>query len=245
MSEAIYSALKSSASAHFTALETTANNLANVDTVGYRSMTPVFHEVLEGANASARENATVRASVVRRTALDTTPGALRTTGNPLDLAFAPDTFLALSTPAGERYTRAGSLKVAPDGTLTTQRGMPVANAAQEPIVVSPDATVTISSQGEVLANGASAGFLRMVSFAQPGEMSYEGQGVLTANAEAGEATPTNGPIAVGQLEESNASTVRAMTDMMSASRMFEALENAMGTFHQLDRRLVTTVPKAT
>jgi flagellar basal-body rod protein FlgF len=239
MAEGIYAAL-SGAIAHYTSLETTAQNLSNVDTTGYRAMTPVFREVL--AQAGGR-GSTVRFSAIRKTAIDLTPGALRETGNPLDVALGPSSFLAVQTPAGERYSRAGSLKVAPNGTLTTQRGQPILGEANKPITVAENATVSISAQGEVTANGESVGFMRVVSFDRPDQMTYEGHGVLAANAEAGRPKQSTEPLEVGRLEESNASTVRAMTDLMAANRMFEAMEQAIGTFSQIDRRLITTVPK--
>lgn len=238
MADGIYAAL-SGALAHYTSLETTAQNLANVDTTGYRAMTPVFREVL----ANERANETVHFASVRRTAVDTSPGALRTTEAPLDLAFGPGSFLALETAGGERYTRAGSLKIAPDGTLTTQRGHAVLGESGQRIVVDTEQGAEINPQGEVSSAGRSLGFLRVVTFENPGEMTYEGQGLLQANAEAGQLVRSTDLIEVGKLEESNASTVRAMTDLMSASRMFEAMEQAISSFSQIDRRLVTTVPK--
>jgi flagellar basal-body rod protein FlgF len=238
MADGIYAAL-SGALAHYTSLETTAQNLANIDTTGYRAVTPVFHEVL--ANESSDE--TVRFTSVRRSAIDMTPGALRTTDAPLDLAFGQRSFLAVETPAGERYTRAGSLKIAANGTLTTQRGHAVLGESGQPVVVDTEQGAQINAQGEVTSAGRSVGFLRIVSFENPEQMTYEGQGLLQANAEAGPASRSTEPLEVGKLEESNASTVRAMTDLMAASRMFEAMEQAIGTFSQIDRRLVSSVPK--
>ena len=239
MADGIYAAL-SGAVAHYTSLETTAQNLANIDTTGYRAVTPVFREVLAEAQGP---NATVRFTAVRRTAVDLTPGALRETGNPLDVALGPRSFLAVETPAGERYTRAGSLKIAPNGTLTTQRGQVVLDESRSPVVVDPRAGAEVTPQGEITSGGRSVGFLRVVSFADPGQMTYEGQGLLQASPEAGAATKSTEPVEVGKLEESNASTVRAMTDLMAASRMFDAMEQAIGTFNQIDRRVVNTVPK--
>ncbi len=239
MADGIYAAL-SGAVAHYTSLEATAQNLANIDTTGYRSVTPVFHEVLSRQQGA---NPTVRFTAVRRTAIDTTPGALRETGNALDIALGQNSFLAVQTGAGERYTRAGSLKIAPDGTLTTQRGQPVLGDSRKPVVVNTLAGAEINPQGEVTSGGQSMGFLRVVSFTRPEQMSYEGQGILQAQAEAGTPTPSKETLEVGKLEESNASTIRAMTDLMTASRMFEAMEQAIGTFSQIDRRVLSSVPK--
>jgi len=113
----------------------------------------------------------------------------------------------------------------------------------QPIVVDTVQGAQVNAQGEVSSAGKSVGFLRVVTFENPEQMTYEGQGLLQANAEAGPPTRSTEPVEVGKIEESNASTVRAMTDLMSASRMFEAMEQAIGAFSQIDRRLVTTVPK--
>jgi flagellar basal-body rod protein FlgF len=239
MADGIYAAL-SGALAHYTSLEATAQNLANIDTTGYRAMAPVFHEVLTQAQ---RPDSTVRFTAVRKTAIDMTPGALRDTGNPLDVALGQNSFLAIQAQGGERYTRAGSLKIAPDGTLTTQRGQPVLDDARKRIVVDAEKGAEISPQGEVTSGGRSVGFLRVVAFARPEQMAYEGAGILQAQPEAGAPLPSKEPLEIGKLEESNASTVRAMTDMMAASRMFDAMEQAISTFSQIDRRVITAVPK--
>jgi flagellar basal body rod protein FlgG len=237
MGDGIYAAL-SGAIAHATALEVTATNLANSDTTGYRALRPVFQEVLA---AQRRDN--LRFTAIRKTAIEPEQGSLKQTDRPLDLALGPSTFLAVETPAGERYTRAGSLRLAANGTLVTERGQPVLGETQRPLTVDPAATVTITERGEVKADGMSVGYLRLVDFADPKQMTYEGRGLLSANAEAGRATPSNERVEVGKLEDSTASPVRAMSDLMMASRMFDAMERAMSTFQQIDRRLVATVPK--
>ncbi len=239
MADGIYAAL-SGALAHYTSLEATAQNLANIDTTGYRAVTPVFHEVLSRAQ---RPSETIRFSAVRKTAIDMTPGALRETGGSLDIALGQNSFLAVQTQAGERYTRAGSLKIAPDGTLTTQRGQTVLSDARKPLVVSTVSGAEVNAQGEVTSSGQSVGFLRLVTFARPDQMAYEGQGILQAQPEAGAPVQSKETVEVGKLEESNASTIRAMTDLMAASRMFEAMEQAITSFNQIDRRVINSVPK--
>lgn len=239
MSSGIYSAL-SGAIAHQTALDTTATNLANASTQGYRAIRPVFHEVL----GRAREQ---RFTTVRETAVDTSMGQLKETGNPMDIALPRKAFLAVENPAGaaqpERYTRAGSLKIAPNGVLTTQMGHPVLGENRERITVDAGSKLEISENGELSINGDSANFLRIVTFADPSQMTYEGGGLLNANAEAGAAEANSELIYTGKVEESNASPVRAMTDLMMATRMFDAMQTAMSTFKAIDSRMVRTVPR--
>jgi len=239
MGDGIYAAL-SGAIAHQTSLETTATNLANASTTGFRAIQPVFREIL--AEQGGPGQAT-HFSAVRKSAIDTTLGGLKQTDRELDIALPREVFLAVQTQAGERYTRAGSLEVNPGGTLATRNGHVVMNEAQQPIRVDPNANVLITPDGEVIANGESLGFLRLVSFNDPRQMSFEGKGLLAAAAEAGAATASTEQVEVGKLEKSNFSPVRAVTDLMMASRMFSAMERAISTFRSIDRRMVTTVPK--
>jgi len=152
MADGIYAAL-SGAVAHYTSLETTAQNLANIDTTGYRAVTPVFHEVL----AAEGSDRTVRFTAVRRSAVDLSPGALRETGGALDLAFGQNSFLAVDTPGGERFTRAGSLKIAPDGTITTQRGHVVRGDGGQAIRVDTELGAEVNARGEVSSEESSSG----------------------------------------------------------------------------------------
>ena len=76
-------------------------------------------------------------------------------------------------------------------------------------------------------------------------MVHEGSTLLAATTDAGPATPMAARLTVGALEESNASPVTAMTEMLSATRMFEAFQRAIQTFHEADRRVATTTPGTT
>ncbi len=239
MGDGIYAAL-SGAIAHQTSLETTATNLANASTTGFRAIQPVFHEVLAEQRGPGQA---VHFSAVRKSAIDTTRGGLKRTDRELDIALPKEVFLAVQTQTGERYTRAGSLEVDPSGTLKTRNGHVVMNEAQQPIRAERDAKVLVTADGEVKANGESLGFLRLVSFNDSRQMSFEGHGLLAPMAEAGAATQSTEQVEVGKLEGSNFSPVRAVTDLMMASRMFAAMERTISTFRAIDRRLVTTVPK--
>lgn len=240
MSAGIYAAL-SGAITQQTALEHTATNLANVNTSGYRAVRPVFQEVMQ---QQATPGEKVRFSAVSQTTTDTRPGALETTDRPLDIALPGNTFLAVQTGAGERFSRAGSLVVSPDGRLITRAGNPVLNENQEPISLDPNSRVTITPQGEVQSDGQAQGFIRMVKFTDPTAMVHEGGNLYRSDPNAGVPEPTQAEVQVGVLERSNASPIKAVSDMMMANRMFDAMQKAIRTFKDIDKRLVTTVPKA-
>ena len=235
MSNGIYCAL-SGAIAQSTALEATANNLANASTAGYQSETPIFHEVLSRAGTSDELHFTA----VRATALGGERGAVRVTDRALDCALPEGVFLAVQAPGGERYTRNGSLRVLPDGALEAS-GHPVLSEAGTPITVPLGAAASLSAEGEVIVAGEVAARLKLVSFSAPGYLAHEGATLLAGTPSSGAATAASGPLVPGALEESNASPVKGMTDLMSAQRLFEAFQRAIDAFNDADRRAATTI----
>lgn len=239
MSHGIYSAL-SGAVAQERSLECTAQNLANAATSGYRGAQPVFHEVMTRAG-TAGSGPALRFSAMSGTTLDLTPGDVRETGRPLDVALAASDFLAVSTPAGERYTRAGALKVAPDGALQTAGGAPLLGEDGRPVRATPGQRVTIEPDGSVRAGEGVVGRLKVVTFAKPEAMVRQGD-TLFAAGDAGAPAASARPLTIGSLEGSNASPIRGMTELMRATRLFEAVQRTIDAFHDADRKVVTSVP---
>ncbi|MGA2450038.1 MAG: flagellar hook basal-body protein [Polyangiaceae bacterium] len=239
MTEGIYVAL-SGALAQAISLEATAGNLANAGTDGFQRTLPRFREEL--SRAGSGEPASHYASV-GGTSLDTTQGALRPTGRALDVAMPAGTYLAVSTTAGERYTRAGSLSVGVDGMLRTAGGATVLGEDGQGISVPGDASAArIDADGQVYAGAQPAGRLRLVSFASPSELAHDQGALLMSTPAAGAISASRGPLVPGQVEGSNANVVTAMTDLVTATRTFEAFQRVIDTFRDEDRRVVTTVP---
>src|ERR1035438_2451464 len=110
------------------ALETIANNLANVSTAGFRASHNIFSSVLATTGASPLSVLNQDANdygVLSGTQLDTSQGALVRTGNDLDLAMEGPGYFAVQTAAGPVYTRGGNFRVSPQGQLITASGDPV------------------------------------------------------------------------------------------------------------------------
>ncbi len=240
MSRGIYVAL-SGAVAQETALETTAMNLANATTTGYQRVRPVFKEVLSGA--TGKPGSALHNTVVDRTALDGSRGSLRATGRPLDIAMPEGVYLGVTIPGGERFTRSGSLKVGTDGSLTTASGAKIAGEDGGAVKVNTARETTISVDGSVMQDGATVGRLRLVKLAAGSSMKHEAGGLLAATGAAPVAATAT--LDVGALEESNATVVGSMTDLVTASRTFEAFQRILDTFGEIDRKVLSTVPTAT
>ena len=239
MADGIYVAL-SGAIAQSMNLDSTASNLANASTDGYQRIRPIFREEL--ARAGTQEPGMHYASLAG-TKLDTTRGDLRRTGQPLDFAMPEGTYLAVSTPRGERYTRAASLAVGADGVLQTAHGDTVLSDSGSPIRIGGNGnSVTIDESGQVLSAGSPSGRVKLVTFTQPAELGRDQGALLVSTTASGPPNPSKGPLQIGQLEQSNANVVSSMTDLVTASRTFEAFQRVIDTFRDEDRKVVTTVP---
>jgi flagellar basal-body rod protein FlgF/flagellar basal-body rod protein FlgG len=236
VSRGIYVAL-SGAIAQENALDDTANNLANAQTGGYQRSRVVFREVLAQQSRGQSHFATAGESV-----LDTEPGATRATNRNLDVALPKGSYLAVHGPNGERYTRNGGLAITDKGALVVA-GSPVAGEDEKPIVVDPrGGELKITSAGEVMQGTDVVARLRVVSFDDPSRLGREGATMLGATAASGAAKAVTPNLTVGALEESNANVTTSMTEIINASRTFEAFQTAIQTFGDIDRKLVTTVP---
>ncbi len=240
MSRGIYVAL-SGAVAQETALESTAQNLANASTPGYQKNRAVFREVLAGATNNSKQSR-LRYAAIDGNGVDATRGALRSTGRALDVALPENVYLAVTTPGGERYTRAGALTMTADGSLCTVGGAKLVKGDGKPIVLDRNAgEPVIGPDGTVSQNGSAVAKVRLVS-ADAATLAHEGAGLLVART-----PPTaakNAILEVGTLEESNATPMAAMTELVTATRTFEAFQRMIDTFGEIDRRVLTTVPGA-
>jgi flagellar basal body rod protein FlgG len=241
MSDGIYVAL-SGAVAQTSVLDVTATNLANASTDGYQRLRHVFREAL----AQAQSGSTMRSVTTATTRLDTTRGALRVTGRPLDVSLPQNSYLAVSTASGERYTRAGSLRVDLQGMLRTSHGELVASEDGRPLHADTSVSTepAITQTGEVWQGDTMLGRLKVVTFPSPDRLSAEGGTLLAANAAAGAPVASKETLDIGSVEESNASVMAGMTELVNANRTFEAFQRAISTFQQVDQKVTTTVPNA-
>ena len=199
--------------------DTLANNLANVSTVGFRAELQAFRAVpVEGSGASTRVYA-----------LESTPGynaeagSVTATSRNLDVAVKGASWLAVQGLDGtEAYTRAGSLDISSDGTLTTRNGLTVLGDGG-PIQVPPNTEVSIGADGSVSAKGVNGksntvGKLKLVT--PEGPLQRGTDGLFRADGEL-PADP-NARVQDGALEGSNVSAVETMVSMITAARQFEA-----------------------
>jgi flagellar basal-body rod protein FlgF len=215
------------------ALELIANNVANVNTSGYRGQIPSFASVLVETQHSAAGNGWSRLlnhfSVLDGTHLDLGEGNLERTANPLDFALEGPGFFAVQTKAGPMYTRNGSFHLSAKGELVTAAGDPVLGTGG-PIILPQNAEPSISADGTISVAGAVAGKLKLVEFAPGTELTAAGTGYYAAAASAA-VQARHSEVAQGTLESSNVSPVAAMVQLISAEREAEMAGRAMNSFY--------------
>jgi flagellar basal-body rod protein FlgF len=209
-------------------LDVVANNVANVNTTGYKADNSLFEEYL---NSGAHEDNFVgndrRLSYVqdRATFHDFSQGATEATKNPLDVAIDGNGFLVVQTAGGERYTRDGGLQMNNTGQLVTAGGDPVLGTGgpivfqptDHDIVVSPDGTVTVQ-EGNTRTDSI-RGKLRLVSFADAQQLLKQGSNLYAAGEGSAQAD-TKSQIKQGFIEKSNVSSVHEMSRMIEVTRAY-------------------------
>ncbi len=244
-------------------LEIIANNLANVDTPGFRRILSTFEAqappgtgpgggrpVIGVQNAaggpSPNLNQLLPGNLLRmNTAVDLRPGSMRATGNPLDLAIEGEGFFVVQTPQGEAYTRNGSFTLDPEGRLVTRDGLPVLGEGG-PVEVPPGQLVEIASDGTVRAGASELGRLKLVQPASRADVVPAGS-TLLVRAQGRPAPRTIAPERVrmqaGFLETSNTNPVSELVQMIRAQRIFEAGQRVLTSADETLRRAVTDLPK--
>ncbi|CAN7779497.1 flagellar basal-body rod protein FlgG [Caballeronia sp. dw_19] len=232
---------KSGIQAQDARLQAIANNLANVNTVGYKRDRVVFEDLFyrteqqpggqmnDTANAAGAQMGNGTRLVGTQKVF--TDGALQTTGQPLDLAIIGNGFLQVEMASGETgYTRAGQLRPNEEGRLVTMQGLPILPAITIPreatgITIGDNGVVSVTTAGS--ATGTEVGRLQLAGFVNPAGLLAQGDNLYLETAASGAPTEGDpgvdslGKIKQGALEGSNVTAVEEMVEMIAAQRTYE------------------------
>jgi flagellar basal-body rod protein FlgF len=217
-------------------LDVVANNIANLNTTGFKADGIVFQEYLaSSARANRFAGADQRLSFVhdRATWLDLAQGPVQQTGNPLDIAVSGNAFLTVQTPRGERYTRNGALQVNNAGALVTSEGYQVIGENGPIVLQAGDRDVSISTDGTISVRegrnptDSLRGKLRLVSFANAQRLQKDSTSTFAAPADMPPQAATDARIAQGAIEKSNVRGVVEMTRMIEVSRSYSMVASML------------------
>jgi flagellar basal-body rod protein FlgF len=211
-------------------LDIVANNIANIDTTGFKADNASFSQYLmPGARDGQFSGKDRRVSFVedRASWIDFSPGALQQTGNPLDVAIDGKGYFSVQTARGQRYTRNGSFAISAGGQLVTSEGDQVLGSGGPITFQVTDSHVTISPAGIITVRdgagttSAQRGQLQIVSFDKPGQLQKDGSSTfmapptVTANP-----APAGTRVVQGSIEKSNVRAIAEMARMIQITRSY-------------------------
>ena len=214
-------------------MDTVANDLANVNTNGYKRTRVAFRDLLYVRDASGRvqSGAGAAATTIGR---GFTQGALRETGNPLDVAIEDGGFLQVRRADGTTaLTRDGSLRLDPRGRLTNQQGELIQPAITVP-AGTQESDVKIASNGAVTVGTRQVGTLQLFTVRSPEGLQSVGDSLYRPTAASGAVTRmATFKVDQGSVEASNVDVADSMTEMMDAQRSFQLASKAVQMQDQL------------
>lgn len=236
----------SGAEARLRQLEMVANNLANAHTDGFKADRSTFKTFFEGVLADQEGERMPGAAggvyvAPSEAGFDDSAGPVRRTGGALDVAIEGRGYFVVETEAGERFSRAGSFKVDPDGQLVTASGSPVLGT-DGPIEIS-GAAARILASGDVVDAGAVVGTLRVVDFEGDDALSKQGDGLFVAREGRTPEDVERLALLEGTVEASNVQPTAEMANLVILQRAFEASIQAMQRDDQATERLIQEISR--
>jgi flagellar basal-body rod protein FlgF len=217
-------------------MDITANNLANVDTVGFKFEAMISNDDPVTMPTPGQPPTNVNFVAGVGVARDFTEGSLVQTGSPLDVAIEGRGFFQINTPAGPRYTRDGRFRVDASGTIVDQDGDQVDGGGS--IVLDPKkGPVAISATGDVSQSGQNVGKITMLNFESLSALSKDGNNQYRNDSNL---TPTASTASMRQgfLEQSNVDPVRQITRLIEVNRAYDAMSNMLSATDDLSTAAV-------
>ncbi len=240
------------------AIDVLANNMANVNTNGYKAEKIATHSfdgmllsriddappgVFEKAYVPPRIGpAELSGGVVENRYIDFSPGYFTFTENPLDLALEGQGFFVVEEANGQQfYTRDGAFTINQDRYLVNQGGLRVLDAADRPIQIFGQGDIQIDGRGAISIDNLPAGQLSVVEFSDINQVRKVGNNLFDADASAGRTPATGTEVIQGAIEKSNVNAVQALTKLIAKYREFEAAARSMTTIDRTLDRVVNEV----
>jgi flagellar basal-body rod protein FlgF len=233
-------------------MEAIANNLANVDAAGFKRDLAVFQAryaeaALQGMASSDAGLENLGGGVAMYgTLTDHSPGPIKQTGLPTDVAILGDGFFLVEKQGAKYLTRAGNFMLTTAGALVTQQGYSVLDDSGNPVVIDPSAGPwSITADGTLIQQDTLI-HLALVRPPAPTDLLKHGENLfaLVAGSSPVPLDPEERRVSAGHLEQSGVKAVQEMTEMIETSRAFEANVNMLRLQDQALAGLINRVLRA-
>ena len=218
--------------ARMQSLDLLANNLANVNTVGYKTQREFYRSFaasLHQGGMTQVNQAMNDFGLLGGARLDLSAGALQTTGNDTDVALDGSGFFVVGTPGGLRYTRNGNFSLNNTRQLVDPQGHPV-QGQDGPIQVPSGSSLTISTDGSISIDGALVAQLKVVDFAPGTQLTPEGNTDFLAPADA-QPMASTAQVRQDMLEASNSDPITSAVSLIDLQRNAEMMQRALTIFN--------------
>jgi len=223
-------------------LDVVANNIANMNTAGFRGERSLFETAMEAGGLKPTDR--IAFTIDRSTYTDLRPGSFSSTDNPYDVALDGDGFLSVQTPDGPRYTRDGRMRRDADGLLVTANGYPVLDDGRQPITIASEySNVSIGADGLVSADGNVVARMALTRFENPQTLAQTGDLLFDAGAQAPLPAP-NTRLVQGKIEQSNVQGIAEVSRMMNLTRDYQSVTKMVDEGQDLLRTAINRLGKS-
>lgn len=222
-------------------LNVVANNLANINTDGFKASDLLFEDYImpEGSNGTVEgADQDLHFTYNWSTQHNMTSGSIEETGAPFDVALEGEGFFSVQTEAGERYTRSGSFHLDSSGTLVDVNGNAVLTDGGPIQFASSETDVVIGRDGSISSSAGAKGKLKLSEFADPQALAQEGNTYFSGPAGT---TATDTSVLQGSIERSNVSGVTEMSNMIQVTRAYQTLANLLEKQDELRSSAIRTL----
>ncbi|MBB4266722.1 flagellar basal-body rod protein FlgF [Roseospira visakhapatnamensis] len=223
-------------------MDVVANNIANMNTPGYKGEHMLFAEYLaRSRSADSAFPDKLSYTTDFGTYRDASLGPMDNTGNPLDVAINGDGYFEVETDVGRYYTRNGRFMMDNDGMIVTTQGHPVLTTEGTPLFIAPnEKTISIARDGAVSTETGPVGRLRVVDFEDDQAMRRVQAGLYDAQDQEPQDVETV-TLEQGTLEGANVQPVVEMTRLIEVHRAYETIQKLIETEGERQSRVMQTL----
>lgn len=219
-------------------LQVVANNVANVNTSGYKARGVLFKDFIERPDPKFTHHLVIDGGSYR----NTSQGALVKTDNALDLAISGHGYFAVQTPQGTQYTRQGNFQLDAEGNVVTSDGYKVLSGTGGGISIPTDVKeIAIGKDGTISTDKGDVGRLQVVKFTDENAME-ETYGGLYTSTETPQVDEGAG-LVQGMVEGSNVKPVEEMTRIMDISRAYQQVSKLIDNENERIKNAIRTLGK--
>lgn len=214
-----------------------ANNIANINTPGFKAQKPLFEEYLAKPDLMDQNQRQMSLVSDYGQFQVEAQGPMKFTGNPLDIALEGPGWMMVETATGTQYTRAGNFTLNAIGEVVTPSGHKVLDGGQKPITLPAGATdINVTEDGQITTSEGVAGQIGIMEFTNAQALNPSGNGFYTSEEQPQPALATKAR--GGMIEGSNVQGVLEMTNMIEVSRKYQSVNKMLQSEHDRQRSVI-------